>query len=250
MHRSNLIIIAAFISFSLALIAAITIYITHFSFFPAYIFLIIFTILGLGFSVLQLFSSRLFGLVTQIDKKLPETDPNTIIPSTDAINFIDTLSIEAQIYYQIKKVAQEIEQAQDTVEEKRTALETTRDVSADIDEVLRITSSNSRAALLLLSAKIEESMRIRLQEIGVQSKTNYALSRQALDTAVREGRIPQETASALRDFLAVRNKVAHAAVFDVDEATILALVSIGIELLKIIAAKKQENTEVLSSDTA
>jgi hypothetical protein len=48
----------------------------------------------------------------------------------------------------------------------------------------------------------------------------------------------------------VKNKVAHAAVFDVDEATILALVSIGIELLKVIAAKKRENTEVLSSDTA
>ncbi len=93
-------------------------------------------------------------------------------------------------------------------------------------------------------------MRKRLQEIGVQSETNYALSRLALDTAVREGRIPQETASALRDFLSVKNKVAHAAVFDVDEATVLALVSIGIELLKIIAAKKRENTEVLSSDTA
>jgi hypothetical protein len=254
MRNKNLILIGTFISVLLTLVACLSVYITHFSSFLAYIFVVIFSVISILFSTLYLvtevLSRRLTASATQINIKLPETDPNTIISSTDTTNFIDTLSIEAQIYYQIKKVAQEIERAQDTVEEKQTALETTRDVSADIDDVLHITSSNSRVALLLLSAKIEEYMRIRLQDIGVQSKTNYALSRQALDTAVREGHIPQETASAFRDFLAVKNKVAHAAVFDVDEATILALVSMGIDLLKIIAAKKRENTEVLSSDTA
>jgi len=254
MSYRNFIITGMFISIALTLIAAICFYITHFSSFFLYIFVVISSVLVILFSILyfitELLSRRLTASATQIDKKLPETDPNTIILSTDANNFIDTLSIEAQIYYQVKRAAQEIDQARDILEEKQVKLETPKDVSADIDEVLHITSSNSRAALLLLSAKIEESMRIRLQEIGVQSKTNYALSRQALDTAVREGSIPQETASALRDFLAVKNKVAHAAVFDVDEATILALVSMGIDLLKIVAAKKQETTEVLSSDTA
>jgi hypothetical protein len=254
MRKRNLIMIGTFTSVSLALIACLSVYITHFSSFLAYIFVVIFSVISILFSTLylitELLSRRLTASATQIDKKLPETDPNTIIPSTDALNFIDTLPIEEQIHFQVKRVAQEIEQARDILEEKQVKLETAKDVSADIDEVLHITSSNSRVALLLLSAKIEESMRIRLQDIGVQSKTNYALSRQALDTAVKEGRIPQETASALRDFLAVKNKVAHAAAFDVDEATILALVSMGIDLLKIIAAKKRENTEVLSSDTA
>ncbi|HEX6485022.1 MAG TPA: hypothetical protein VF043_39770 [Ktedonobacteraceae bacterium] len=148
----------------------------------------------------------------------------------------------------VKGVVKEVERAQDAIVQEQPELEITKAVSTDIDEVLHVATVSPRAALLLLSAKIEGQMRSRLQEIGYQPATNYALSLHAIDAAVAAGLIPKETASAFRDFMAVRNKVAHGAAFDVDEGTILSLVSIGIELLKVISAKKRKEPELSSSD--
>jgi hypothetical protein len=113
-----------------------------------------------------------------------------------------------------------------------------------------VLSGNPRAALLLLSTKLEDRVQSRLREASLQSDTNYISPHLAANLAVKAGLLPEETASTFRDFLTVRNKVAHDAAFDVDEATILTLVSIGIELLKIVSAKKRRNIElpVLNTD--
>jgi hypothetical protein len=73
---------------------------------------------------------------------------------------------------------------------------------------------------------------------GLQLQTNYFLSLRALDTASNNKLVPPDVIYAFRDFVSARNKIAYDAGFNVDDATILSLISIGIELLKIIAAQR------------
>ena len=143
----------------------------------------------------------------------------------------------------MRRVVEEVKHIQEAID-NQTELEITKDVSSDIDDTLHMLSINPRAALLLLSTKLEDRLKSQLQEANLQSDTNYVSPRFAIDMAAKAGLLSRETASTFRNFLAVRNKVAHDAAFDVDEATILTLVSIGIELLKIVSTKKSRNIEL------
>ncbi|HEY1348993.1 MAG TPA: hypothetical protein VGF67_05140 [Ktedonobacteraceae bacterium] len=162
-------------------------------------------------------------------------------------NLAPDVVLKEQIKEEVKDVVREVEKAQAYIVEQ-PGLEISRDVLSNIDQILHTSSINPQATLLLLSAEIERQMGLRLQEAGLQPDTNYVSPRQAIDLAMKADLLPKDTLSAFRDFFAVRNKVAHNAAFDVDESTILALVSIGIELLKLVGAKKKQDTESSTID--
>lgn len=158
-----------------------------------------------------------------------------VVPYIKRVKIGDT---EVELKEQIKELGKEIAQAQDSVANK-PGLEVAKDVSSDIDEILKASSINPRLALLRLTPMIQQQMLDRLREAG-WDVNRLALA--DLDYGVTKGVFPKELVSVYRDFLTVRNKVAHDAAFDVDDSTILALVSIGIELLKVFSTKKQADT--------
>ncbi len=123
-----------------------------------------------------------------------------------------------------------------------------KSLSPEVEEILHESSKDPRAALLLLSAKIESQVKKRLQEANLS--TRYPLGK-AMQVGVDAGLFAQEILPAFRDFWAVRNRVAHAEAFDVEDSTILALVSIGTELLKVLStAKSSESSSSLNPPMA
>jgi hypothetical protein len=196
-----------------------------------YDILIFAVVISLGFSIIQFY-------ITWTSNRTIQTDTEKI-----EIELSPEILLKEQIKNEVKSVVEEVEQIQEAID-NQTELEISKDVSSDIDDILRMLSINPRAALLLLSTKLEDRLKIQLQEANLQSDTNYVSPRLAIDLAENAELLSGEAASTFRNFLLVRNKVAHDAAFDVDEATILTLVSIGIELLKIVSAKKRKHGEL------
>ncbi len=157
------------------------------------------------------------------------------------------LSWEREIKFELRRVIYEIKKARSIIKEY-DSLEITEDASIDTNEIIHTAHVTSRTALRLLSAKIEEQILVRLQEAELQPQTNYVLSHEALDEAEEKGLIPLEMISAFRSFVSMRSNIAHDADFEVDEDTILSLISIGIELLKIISEKSSKDSGLASSD--
>ena len=91
--------------------------------------------------------------------------------------------------------------------------------------------------MLLLSTKIEREIKKSLDEAGVVLPNKYISASEAVQKGVRAGIFSDEFSSAFRDFWTVRNRVAHAEGFDVSDNTILSLISLGTELLKVISPK-------------
>jgi hypothetical protein len=201
-----------------------------------YDILIFAVVISLGFSIIQFY-------ITWTSKRTIQTDTEKL-----EIELSPEILLKEQIKNEVRSVVEEVEQIQESID-NQTELEISKDVSSDIDETLHMLSINPRAALLLLSTKLEDRLRSRLQEANLQSDTNYVSPRLAIDLAAKADLLSRETASTFRDFLSVRNKVAHDAAFDVDETTIFTLVSIGIELLKIVSAKKRRDIELPVSNT-
>lgn len=119
-----------------------------------------------------------------------------------------------------------------------------KNISPEVDEVLREASKDPRAALLLLSSKIETTVRERFEEAQLDIKVGSAnlrfpSTRQAIEIGIDQGLFPPTTLSAYKDFMIIRNKIAHDYTFQVDSATILSLISLGSELLKLLSAKRQ-----------
>jgi hypothetical protein len=144
--------------------------------------------------------------------------------------------VEIELKEDIKMLEKEVEKAQD-VGVNNTSFEATGNVSAEVEDVLRESSRNPRAALLLPSTKLESQIKKRLADAGVKSSRPLA-ALPASDLGVKSGIFPPEFISALRDFWSVRNRIAHGEAFDVNDNTILSLISLGTELLKVISTEK------------
>ena len=157
------------------------------------------------------------------------------------------LSWEREIKFELRKAILEVKKARSTIKEY-DSLEATKDASIDINEIIYTAHATSLTALRLLSAKIEELILVHLQEAKLQARTNHVLSHEALDEAAEKGLIALEMLSASHNFVSMKNKIAHDAGFEVDEDTILALISVGIELLKIISVKSSKASGPASSD--
>ncbi len=151
---------------------------------------------------------------------------------------------EIELKEEVKELGREVDKVQESVASK-PGVEVSKSLSPDVEEVLRESSKDPRAALLLLSAKIESQVRKRLQKANLNFR--YPLGK-AMEVGVAAGLFPREILSAFRDFWAVRNRVAHAEAFDVEDSTILALVSIGTELLKVLSTEKITEIDVLCRD--
>jgi hypothetical protein len=153
-------------------------------------------------------------------------DLRTLAPYFKRIKIGEYAEFELQ---ELRKLESEIERAQSALPE-RPAAAYAGSVTDEVDQVLQESGKNPRAALLLLSARIEEQIRKRLQEAGLSIK--YPLDR-SVQAGIEAGLFPQAFLPAFKDFWTVRNRVAHGVGFDVDDAYILSLISLGTQLLRI-----------------
>ncbi|GHO49224.1 hypothetical protein [Ktedonospora formicarum] len=132
-------------------------------------------------------------------------------------------------------------------EVENSEAEIPQNISPEVEEVLREAARDPRAALLLLSSKIETTVRMRLEEAQLDLRSGGLILRfpptnKAIETGIEKGLFPPTALSAYRDFQGIRNKIAHNYTFQVDNATILSLISLGSELLKLLSAKKPDTT--------
>jgi hypothetical protein len=153
---------------------------------------------------------------------------------------------EFELQETIEKLGSEIEKAQDAVAD-RSGTNILNDISSEVDQVLQESSRNPRAALLLLSARIEEQLRKRLTEAGLPIR--YPLPR-SIEIGIQAGIFPPELLPAFQDFWTVRNRVAHGVAFDVDDAYILSLVSLGTQLLRIASTGRPIDKQEVQSSTS
>lgn len=158
-------------------------------------------------------------------------DPSILFPYIKRIKLWEA---EIELKEEVKELGKEVDKVQESVANKPD-VQVSNSLPPEVEEILRESSKDPRAALLLLSAKIESQVKNRLQEAGINKR--YTLSK-AIQAGVDAGLFPIEILPAFRDFWAVRNKVAHAEAFDVEDSTILSLVSIGTELLKVLSIEK------------
>lgn len=162
---------------------------------------------------------------------LPEL--KTVTPYVKRVKFGD---VELELKEQIGNLVKEVEKAREAAVEKSSTgipKESSQKISTEVEQVLQESSKNPRAALLLLSSKLEEQLRNRLVDAGISLRP-YSISR-SVEIGVQRGLFPQEFLPAFRDFWAVRNRVAHGAAFDVDDTYILSLISLGTQLLKLLS---------------
>jgi hypothetical protein len=151
---------------------------------------------------------------------------------------------EIELKEEVKELGREVDKVQESVA-NNPGVEVSKSLSPDVDEVVRESSKDPRAALLLLSAKIESQVKKRLK--GANINFRYPLGK-AMEVGVGAGLFPQEILPVFHGFWAMRNRVAHSEAFDVEDSTILALVSIGTELLKILSTERITEIDVLCRD--
>lgn len=140
---------------------------------------------------------------------------------------------EVELKEEIEKLDTEIKKASiaaETEENRVFSKDKVELTSKDIDKVIEEAGKDPRAALLLISSKLERRVRDRLEEANIEVKRQSAVK--LVETGVEQGIFPYEFNSAFRDFWAVRNKVAHGEAFDVNDDYILSLISLGTELYK------------------
>ncbi len=161
-------------------------------------------------------------------------NPQVIFPYVKRIKVWEA---EIELKEDIKELEKEVEKVQD-LKTNTSDSRVSSTLSSDVLEVLNASSKDPRAALLLLSAKIENEVMKRLEEAKVQLSKRYTPVLEAVSIGVKAGLFSPELLPAFREFWSVRNRVAHAEGFDVPDSTILSLISLGTELLKFVSTDK------------
>ena len=158
---------------------------------------------------------------------LPEL--KALTPYIKRIKVGDT---EIELQEAIGKLSKEVDRAEEEASERGAPSTTSTQTTSDVEEVLEDTRKDPRAALLLLSSKIEGQLRQRLEEADIKTAGVYSLIR-LVDIGVHQQVFTPDFGRAMRDFASVRNRVAHGEIFDVEDSYLYSLVSLGAQLLKI-----------------
>lgn len=156
---------------------------------------------------------------------LPEAQ--ALLPYIKRVKVGDT---EIELVQQLER---EVEEAKESVANQMVPVGLTT-----VDEVLREAGRSPQAGLLLLSSRLEEQVRQRLADAGIaEGQTLMSLPR-LMEKGVEKGFFSQSILSATRDFWAARNKIAHGRAFDVSDATLYSLISLGTQLLQVVSSSK------------
>ncbi len=162
--------------------------------------------------------------------------PSVFTPYLQRLKRIKAWQFEAEL----NELENKVEKAEETLA-NTPDLEVSKNVSPEVEEVLKEASKDPRAALLLLSSKIDTTVRNRLEEeyfkSGIAVGRNHSTAR-AIEMGIERGIFPSTALSAYKDFRGIRNEIAHDYGFKVDTDTIFSLISLGTQLLKVLSTEK------------
>jgi hypothetical protein len=144
---------------------------------------------------------------------------------------------EVQLRAQVAQLGTEIDDAQAAIAEahpqRRIRYNTT-----EIERLLDQACADPRAALLRLSTSLEAAVQHRLLEAGLPEGHSYTRLPQAVEAGVKAGLFPAELLPVCQQFWHMRNQVAHQEVFQAETGTMLALLSLGTELFKLLTTEQ------------
>jgi hypothetical protein len=127
----------------------------------------------------------------------------------------------------------EVQRAREAVADRQEVVDSS--AMSQSEDVLRAVTRDPRAALLLISARLEQQVQKRLEQRGLQDANRPLPLFRKLRAGVDAGIFPEELLPAFRDFWHVRSRVAHGHGFEVPDSTVLSLGSLGLELLQAVS---------------
>ena len=151
------------------------------------------------------------------------------------------LGFEVELTEEIKNLSVDVEGAKETISTKR-ALRLIAGYEDTRTEVLNVVKSDPRAALMILAARIEQAVMLQLAKHRLRQQGTEIPMRSAMELGVQHGVFPAEVLKPFREFWDIRNRVAHGRAFDVDDSLILSLVSIGLEVLKLVSLEENDGS--------
>lgn len=150
--------------------------------------------------------------------------------------------VEVELSEEIKKLSKEVENAKESLTEKQRMFSTSDVYEQSQSEVLEVLKTDPRAALMVLSARIEQMVMIRLAQNGLRAKGHEIPMSRAMALGVEKGVFPKEVMEPFREFWELRNRIAHGKAFEVESNVVQSLVSIGLEVLKLVSLEEENGT--------
>ena len=149
-----------------------------------------------------------------------------------------------QLEFELNDLEEKVEKAEAETADSGVS----KNVSPEVEEVLKEASKDPRAALLLLSSKIDSTVRERFEQAKLDIRYRAAINRfpptqEAIRIGIENGMFPPSALSAYRDFRVIRNKIAHEYSFKVDTDTILSVISLGTQLLKVLSTENPDEKQ-------
>lgn len=149
--------------------------------------------------------------------------------------------VEVELSDEIKKLSRDLDEAKESLAENKTfsifdLFEKTQ------SEVLEVVKTDARAALMVLAARIEQLVMIRLAQKGLREKGRAIPMFRALTLGIENGVFPNEALEPFREFWELRNRVVHGQAFEVESTVVQSLVSIGLEVLKLVSLEEDHGT--------
>ena len=150
--------------------------------------------------------------------------------------------LEVELSEEIKKLSKEVEVAKESLTEQKKMFSTSDVYEQSQSEVLEVLKTDSRAALMVLAARIEQMVMIRLAQKDLRAKGHEIPISRAMALGVEKGVFPEEVMEPFREFWELRNRVAHGQAFEVEPNVVQSLVSIGLEVLKLVSLEEENGS--------
>jgi hypothetical protein len=157
-----------------------------------------------------------------------------------ALPYIKSVKVgeaEVQLRAQVAQLGTEIDDAQAAIAEAHPQRRIKYNASV-IEHLFDQACIDPRAALLRLSTNLEAAVQHRLQEAGLPEGHSYTRLPQAVEAGVKAGLFPAALLPACQQFWRLRNHVVHQGALHAEPGTILALVSLGTELFKLLTIEQ------------
>lgn len=158
-----------------------------------------------------------------------------ILPLIKSIRIGDT---EIYLAEQTAKIWQDIEKVKEEVQldESWEIPDRTTD---EVKEVLKSAKDDPRAAFLLLATKIEEEVRNRLKDADLPQSRQFIALPRLVEFGVERQIFPSQLLHIFKEFWIVRNKVTHGQATEISDDTILSLIAVGADILRLISVEKK-----------
>jgi len=150
--------------------------------------------------------------------------------------------VEVELSEEIKKLSKDVDEAKESLADEKKEFSISDVFDKSQAEVLDVLKTDPRAALMVLAARIEQLVMIRLAQHGLREKGLAVPMSRAMTLGIENGVFPEEVLEPFREFWELRNRVVHGQAFDVEPTVVQSLVSLGLEVLKLVSLEEDHGT--------